>query len=525
MKILRGFLILFLTLILISPVLATDIKVSDLPEDTSPTGDDLIMTVNDPTGTPASRKAKLQNLSLSLFSGKGNLTELTSSVLTIGGGTNAIIGSGTTIQVKLAATAQSGYLSSTDWNTFNNKQSAITPGALTKTNDTNVTLTLGGTPTTALLQATSLTLGWTGTLADSRIASATTWNAKESALTFQYSLSRSVNTVNLFNDSASPGNSKYYGTDSVGTRGFFTLPSGGTPGGSDTQVQFNDGGVFGGELAFIWNKTNDLLNLGPIGTASGRLGIQIGSSGSYATGTGIKASDIELFESHTPGPGNYYIGNVIYHRKSGGDGHRESLHVILETSGNSNSDMLCPIIGIGKTADTGHVFGINGYGWVSAGANAAAEAVGGEFDTDVRSNITRKVGLQIADVATSTGYGSVYDSGLLITKQAGGRGFDSGIRVDTGSIVSWLLYYGTIFQIDVNGNMFMANARSIYMKDNPTGTNKSMMFLSSNNDLGIGDGLSGAGHIWMNIDGTTRQVTAGANNSCGTARCLTIPNL
>lgn len=43
-----------------------------------------------------------------------------------------------------------------------------TPAALTKTDDTNVTLTLGGTPATALLQATSLTLGWTGTLGLSR---------------------------------------------------------------------------------------------------------------------------------------------------------------------------------------------------------------------------------------------------------------------------------------------------------------------------------------------------------------------
>lgn len=40
--------------------------------------------------------------------------------------------------------------------------------ALTKTDDTNITLTLGGSPTTALLAATSLTLGWTGTLAVSR---------------------------------------------------------------------------------------------------------------------------------------------------------------------------------------------------------------------------------------------------------------------------------------------------------------------------------------------------------------------
>lgn len=57
--------------------------------------------------------------------------------------------------------------------------STVTPSALTKTDDTNVTLTLGGTPGTSLLQAVSLTLGWTGTLADGRIASAATWNAKQ----------------------------------------------------------------------------------------------------------------------------------------------------------------------------------------------------------------------------------------------------------------------------------------------------------------------------------------------------------
>ena len=59
----------------------------------------------------------------------------------------------------------------------------VTPAALTKTNDTNVTLTLGGTPSTALLQAVSLTLGWTGTLDDSRITSASTWNSKEPGIT------------------------------------------------------------------------------------------------------------------------------------------------------------------------------------------------------------------------------------------------------------------------------------------------------------------------------------------------------
>lgn len=40
--------------------------------------------------------------------------------------------------------------------------------ALTKVDDTNVTLTLGGTPATSLLRAVSLTLGWTGILSSSR---------------------------------------------------------------------------------------------------------------------------------------------------------------------------------------------------------------------------------------------------------------------------------------------------------------------------------------------------------------------
>lgn len=35
-----------------------------------------------------------------------------------------------------------------------------------------------------------------------------------------------------------------------------------TPGGSDTQVQFNDAGAFGGDSAFVWDKTNNFLGVG-----------------------------------------------------------------------------------------------------------------------------------------------------------------------------------------------------------------------------------------------------------------------
>jgi len=59
-------------------------------------------------------------------------------------------------------------------NTFENaskwltKQNTIIPQALTETDDTNVTLTFGGTPSSALLQAVSMVLGWTGLLSIAR---------------------------------------------------------------------------------------------------------------------------------------------------------------------------------------------------------------------------------------------------------------------------------------------------------------------------------------------------------------------
>jgi len=58
--------------------------------------------------------------------------------------------------------------------------------ALTKVDDTNVTVTLGGTPASALLAATSITLGWTGTLSVARGGtgdSGTAWSTFSASVT------------------------------------------------------------------------------------------------------------------------------------------------------------------------------------------------------------------------------------------------------------------------------------------------------------------------------------------------------
>ena len=68
----------------------------------------------------------------------GTLTEVTSSVLTLGSWSNATFGS-PTIQVTQATTSTSGYLSSTDWNTFNGKLTAtLTSGDIFVGNGSNV---------------------------------------------------------------------------------------------------------------------------------------------------------------------------------------------------------------------------------------------------------------------------------------------------------------------------------------------------------------------------------------------------
>lgn len=55
---------------------------------------------------------------------QGNLTDVGTDGITITGGTNAVWGSGTSIAQHVADTTHNGYLSSTDWNTFNGKQTA-----------------------------------------------------------------------------------------------------------------------------------------------------------------------------------------------------------------------------------------------------------------------------------------------------------------------------------------------------------------------------------------------------------------
>lgn len=77
-----------------------------------------------------------------------------------------LAGNTTTAKQYLSQTGNGAVSAAPAWATIDGGD--ITGAALTRVDDTNVTLTLGGTPTTALLRATSITAGWAGQLSLAR---------------------------------------------------------------------------------------------------------------------------------------------------------------------------------------------------------------------------------------------------------------------------------------------------------------------------------------------------------------------
>ena len=81
--------------------------------------------------------------------------------------------------------------------------------------------------------------------------------------------------------------------------------AGGTPGGSDTQIQFNDASAFGGAVGLMWNKTREMLG---IGTTTPQWMLQIASStaSQFALSDPSAGTDSKHFVIRSAG-GNLYI--------------------------------------------------------------------------------------------------------------------------------------------------------------------------------------------------------------------------
>ena len=180
----------------------TDVNVTGSPITSSGS-----FTLNIPFAS-ATNNGKLSSTDWSTFNSKqnaltlGDLTETSSNVLVIIGGVGSVIGFGTSISVTQATTLSDGYLSSTDWNTFNSKQNALSFGDLTETTSSILTI-VGGTnsvigsgTTIEVAQANASTSGF---------LSSTDWNTFNNK---QNAFTGTTNTIPIFTSSSTIGDSQ-----------------------------------------------------------------------------------------------------------------------------------------------------------------------------------------------------------------------------------------------------------------------------------------------------------------------------
>lgn len=198
---------------------------------------------------------------------------------------------------------------------------------LTKTDDTNVTLTLGGSPATALVNPASITLGWTGTLAASRLNS----NVVQ-GVTNDTNVTGSVSAQNL----------------TLGWTGQLSVARGGT----GTGTTFTQGSVVFAGVGGVYSQDNSNLFWDD---ANNRLGIGTSTplySLNFITGDTDAATHRPLVAfSNTVNP-KYTAGIASDHQTGIG----QRLHIIVGES-ISNSD---PLTGLPRVTVRGDGYvGIN----------------------------------------------------------------------------------------------------------------------------------------------------------------------
>lgn len=124
-------------------------------------------------------------------------------------------------------------------------------------------------------------------------------------------------TINLVNDNATPGNSFYYGTNSSGTKGFFSLPTGGS--GTVTTVSVVTANGFAGTVANATSTPAITLTTSITGILQGN-GTAISAATTTGSGNVVLATSPTLTTSALLSSGfafNFASSNVVLTHSSG----------------------------------------------------------------------------------------------------------------------------------------------------------------------------------------------------------------
>ncbi|MCA8237771.1 hypothetical protein [Burkholderia cenocepacia] len=157
------------------------------------------------------------------------------------------------------------------------------------------------------------------------------------------------------------------------------------------------------------------------------------SAQNYLLNSGTSTNPLlqtDFLESLSPGSGVFVDGVIVNHVRTNGNGHRQAFTAQITSSGANAGEFLVGSCGFAFiSSGSGNAFGINAYAQALSGTSSTAEIAGLEVNTDVRNaGVNRKAGIQIIDVNTSTGAGTLISAAMLIEKQVGGAGWVTGIQ-------------------------------------------------------------------------------------------------
>ena len=298
-----------------------------------------------------------------------------------------------------------------------------TPAALTRTNDTNVTLTLGGTPNTALLQATSITAGWTGQLAPSRggtgvnnsDANTLAWSGGLGIFTFQ-----SPNSTVTFPASGTLATTAQLPTPAALTKTDdtnVTLTLGGTPNTALLQATSITAG-WTGQLSLARGGTNANLT-----ASNGGIFYSTASAGAILAGTATARQFLTSGATAAPSWRSFSI-NVQVFTASG-------------TYTPSTGMLYCTVLMCGGGGGGGGVAATTGAQVAAAAGGSGAESAYGVFSAaTIGASQTVTIGAAGAGGVAgnnSGGTGGTTSLGALMTA-VGGVGAAGGAATTTGYI-------------------------------------------------------------------------------------------
>lgn len=331
--------------------------------------------------------------------------------------------------------------------------SDVTGAALTETDDTNVTLTLGGTPSTALLRAVSMTLGWTGQLAVGRggtgastLTGVVIGNGASAMTTVAGTASQ------LLRRNATNTAYEFFTHDFVNQAGARSAVSLTTTGNSGAATYSSSTGVFnvpnytlsglGGSLQAvtdIGNTTTNQINIARL---------SISGTGTWFTMRSTTASsNFGAFNRASDNSAGGYLGFDAGGIQGGGDGTtfgiRSDADLIL-MSGATRRMLIKSSTGnvlVNTTDDSGNTLRVNGTVRVDSVTNATGDIV----TIDANSVLRRRTASQIlTDIngELKAPNGSYFQADYVAHSGTGGTTFLSLYKNSTGGTLPFAYYSG-----------------------------------------------------------------------------------